>query len=101
MSSHENRQLSDQDFDASLHRVMHNWSKDKLPPTNARHKILMAAAIERARKPRPSKIVLDWLTDMVLSEQSVYVGQDNLYTFLPQYIIPVFQAEFAIFRTVI
>ena len=100
MSSHKKRQLSDQEFDASLQRVMRNWSKDKEPPTNVRHKILMAAAIERARKPSPSKVFLDWLSDMVLMEETTYIGQDKLYTFLPHYIVPVFQAEFAIFRQV-
>ncbi|MBN2501071.1 MAG: hypothetical protein JXB38_09865 [Anaerolineales bacterium] len=100
MSSHERRPLTDQEFDASLKRVMRNWSKDKVPPTNVRHKILMAAAIERSRKPSPLKVFLDWLADMVLSDQSVYVAQDKLYAYLPHYIVPVFQAEFAIFRQV-
>lgn len=101
MNSHSQRQQSDQDFDTSLRRVMKNWSKNKKPPTNVRHKILMAAAIERARKPGVREIARDWLADMILSEQPTDTARDRLYTFLPQYIMPVFQAEFAIFRQVI
>ena len=101
MSSHKSQQQSDQDFEVSLQRVMRNWSKDKVPPTNARHKILMAAAIERTRKPSPPAVVLKWLAEVIASEQPTNIAQDRFYTFLPQYIMPVFQAEFAIFRQVL
>jgi hypothetical protein len=101
MSSHKQWEQSDQDFDLSLQRVMKNWSKNKKPPTNVRHKILMAAAIERSRKPSRYEIAMDWLADLVLAEEPAYIAQDRLYTFFPQYVVPVFQAEFATFRQVI
>ena len=101
MSSHKQWQQSDQEFDTSLRRVMKNWSKNEKPPTNVRHKILMAAAIERARKPSAREIAWDWLADIILAEQPENIAQDRLYTFFPQYVVPVFQAEFGIFRQVI
>jgi hypothetical protein len=106
MNSHDIWTQTDEEFDASMHRVVQNWAKTKEPSQDIRQQLILAAAAERVRhfkRPSVREMAIYWFIELLWNQkpgEGVFLDYDRTPVF-PRFIVPVFEAEFGILRQVI